>query len=256
MIDIHAHVLPGLDDGPANMSDALKLAQAAVDDRITSIVASPHMLDGIYNVSRSDAFAALAPFNDALLEHGMHVTVLAGADVHAETEIPQLLRRGELITVADRGKHLMIELPADVVPSSLGQLLFSIQLQNVTPIVSHPERNRRVQDDPSVLIPLVQAGCLTQVTAASILGDFGHTVADCAKTLFDYQLVHFVATDMHGLKRRPPRLSPAAAMVHELVGAETAREILEENPEAVIHGRQVLAPEPVTPRRRKRWFFW
>ena len=256
MIDIHAHVLPALDDGPAHMGDAIALAKAACQDNISTIVGTPHMCDGVYNASRADIFAAVGALNDALAEHGVPVSVLAGADIHVDTELPGYLRRGELVTVADRGKHLMIELPTDVVPGELDQLVFALQLQGVNVIVSHPERNRMIQEDPTVLIPMAQSGCLMQVTAASILGDFGSHAQESAKALFDCRLVHFVATDMHGLRRRTPKLSQAVPMVEELVGAELAHEILEENPEALIEGRYIDPPEPTPPPPRRKWFFW
>jgi len=256
MIDIHAHVLPGLDDGPANMGEALDLARAAHADGIDRIVATPHMLDGVYDAARADVFAGVARLNDALGEHGIPLLVLAGADIHVETEIPQLLRDSQLVTVADRGKHLLLELPSDVVPGKLDQLLFAVQLQGVHPVISHPERNRVIQEDSATLIPLVEAGCLTQVTAASLVGDFGRQVQDCARGLFEYRMAHFVATDMHDTRHRAPRLSAAAAELTELIGDEEAKEVLEENPEALLHGRHIQAPDPVVPKPRRKWFFW
>lgn len=256
MIDIHAHVLPGLDDGPANMGEALALVRAAADDHIDTVVATPHMLDGIYNVRREDIFAGVAELNEALAEHGIPVTVLVGADVHAETEVPVLLRDGRLATVADRGKHLMLELPPDVMPQELDQLLFNMELQGVRPVISHPERNRVIQEDPGELLSLVQAGSLTQITAASIVGDFGSRVQECCESLFEWRLAHFVATDMHGTRRRKPKLTEAAERVTELLGKEEANEILYDNPEALIHGKYVNVPEPATPKPQKRWFFW
>lgn len=256
MIDIHAHILPGIDDGPANMGEALALIAAAADNGIDTVVATPHMLDGIYNATRAEIFAALAELNDAAHEHGLPVTILAGADVHAEAEVPELLRQGDLVTVADRGKHLMLELPPDVVPRELDQLLFGMQLQGVRPIVSHPERNRVIQDDPNELMSLVQAGALMQITAGSVLGDFGRRVRSCAETLLARRMVHFVATDMHDLRGRKPKLAEAETCLAELVGDNEANEIVHEHPEALIHGRYVNVAEPVLPKPRKRWFFW
>jgi len=255
MIDIHAHVLPGLDDGPANMGDALALVRAAAEDGIHTVVATPHMLDGVYDASRDDVFAGVAALNDTLQEHGIAVSVLAGADVHAETEIPDLLRDGKLVTIADRGKHLLMELPPDVVPAALDQLLFHVQLRGVRPIISHPERNRVIQENPDELYPLIRAGSLAQVTAASVLGDFGSQVQGCARALFERRMAHFLGTDMHGMGRRGPKLSAAASRLREWMDAEDAQEIVSENPDAVIHGRPVNAPEAVPPRPRKRWLF-
>lgn len=257
MIDIHAHVLPGLDDGPANMGESIDLIRAAAQDNITTIVATPHMLDGVYNVPRDEIFAGVAALNDALKEHGIPVTILTGADVHVDTEIPALLRDGRLVTVAGRGKHIMLELPPDVVPGELDQLLYSVQLQGVRPVISHPERNRVIQEEPALLIPLVQAGSLMQITVGSIIGQFGSHVQDCAMALFERRMVHFVATDMHGMSRRIPRLSEAAAAVADKCGCEDAEQILKRNPEALIHGEYVDAGDPTEPKpRKRRFFFW
>jgi len=239
------------------MGESLDLVRAAAQDNITTIVASPHMLDGVYNVGRDEIFAGVAVLNDALKEHGIRVTVLAGADVHVDTEIPALLRDGRLVTVAGRGKHIMLELPPDVVPGELDQLLFAVQLQGVRPVISHPERNRAIQEEPDRLVPLIRAGSLTQVTAASIVGQFGTHVQDCAMALFERRLVHLVATDMHETRRRTPRLSEAAAVLADTLGREGAEQILERNPEELIRGRYVDAPDPTEPKpRRRRFIFW
>ncbi|MFO7898265.1 MAG: CpsB/CapC family capsule biosynthesis tyrosine phosphatase [Planctomycetota bacterium] len=256
MIDIHAHVLPAIDDGPADMDEALELVRAAADDGVTTIVATPHMLDGVYNATRPAIFARLGALKAALDEHGIPMTVLGGADVHAEADLPDRLRAGELVTVADRGKHLMIELPADVMPSDLHRLFFAIQLQGVKPIISHPERNKAIQDDPGEVVPLVEAGCLTQVTAASILGRFGSQAETCAMTLFDCDLVHLVATDMHGVRSRRPRLAAARDRMIGVIGRQETDRIIEQNAAAVVHGRHLQVPDPIPVKPQKKWFFW
>jgi protein-tyrosine phosphatase len=255
MIDIHAHVLPGLDDGPPSLDESVDLVRLAVDGGVHTIVAKPHMHDGVHNVRRAEALEAGNALRQALAEAAVEVKLLPGGDVHVDVDLDKRLADGELITLADGGRYLMVELPQHVVPDALRDLLFRLQLRAVRPILSHPERHPAFQAEPALLAPLVRAGCLVQVTAASLLGRFGERAAGCVRALLDRQMVHFVASDMHGVERRRPRLAEAAVELRQRIDPELAEEILVANPAAAIAGRDVEPPEPVTPRRR-RWFFW
>ena len=162
------------------------------------------------------------------------------------------------MTVADRGKHLLLELPQDIVPGGLAELLFQIQLKGVTPIITHPERNIGIQKNLSLLKDLIRAGCLTQITAGSLTGDFGARIRRCAFRLLESGAVHLVSTDAHNTGRRPPRLSGARRVVEEELGGEEGDRIFLERPARILEGAHVEAPEPPGDEdgpRRKRGFW-
>jgi len=254
VVDLHAHILPELDDGPASVSEALEICRLAAEDGTTVIVATPHMLNGVYEVRREDILRKVELLQKHVDEAHLSLRILPGADVHAEPDICQRIRDGQVMTVADGGKYLMLDLGEEIVPPRLEDALFSLQLEGITPILSHPERNLAVQDDPDVLVRLVGAGNLAQVTAASLTGEFGQRAARSARRLLERGLVHLVASDTHSPVRRPPGLSRARQAVTRIVGDAQAAEIFDHRPSRIIAGQAVSVPEPVRTRRASAWW--
>jgi len=259
MIYLHAHILPGLDDGPERMEQAVAMCRLAADDGTSTIVATPHMFSGMFDVGRNDVLDGVRAVQHALNAEGIPLKILPGGDVHAHADLVALIRSGEVMTVADGHKYVMVELSHQVVPPYVQEMLFSLQLSGVTPILTHPERNLEVQHDVGVLLPMVRAGNLVQITAASLCGDFGSDAELCAKELLRRRMAHLVASDAHSLERRPPGLTRARAVVEELVGADYAQKVFEEYPERIVAGASVSVPDPVEevrPRRKRIWAWW
>ena len=258
MIDLHTHILPGLDDGPADAEEALAMCRLAVADGTAAIVASPHMFDGAFNVTRMDILDGVCRLQDVLDAEGIPLRVFPGADVHAVPELEKLVREGCVMTISDRGKYLITELPQDVLPHRLFDLLFSIQLAGVTPIISHPERNLQVQTDPFMMAEYTEAGNLVQLTAASITGDFGSAAQSCAHVLISARLAHLVASDAHSIDRRPPILSHAFDAVKELLPLEETEEMFVHSPLRILAGEYPDLYEPSRLRMNsgKKFRFW
>jgi len=258
VIDLHCHILPGLDDGPSSIEESLEMCRIAVEDGIRTIVATPHMLNGMFPVDREDVLEGVRGISRALCEASIPLQILPGADVHLDQSVPSCLDRGELVTVADLGRHLLLELPQDIVPEGTGELLFQVQLKGVTPIITHPERNMAIQQNPAILNDLVRAGSLTQITAGSLTGAFGARVRRCSLRLLRSGMAHLVSTDAHNTGRRPPRLSEARRVVEEEMGREEAERIFLERPARILEGAHVEAPEPLTDedRPRRTRSFW
>ncbi len=257
VIDLHCHILPGLDDGPSSMKESVEMCRIAVEDGIRTIVATPHMLSGMFSVDRDDVLEGVQRVVAALREASIPLEILPGADVHMDRSVPGCLDRGELITLADLGRHLLLELPQDIVPEGTGELIFQVQLKRVTPIITHPERNIAIQQKPALLNDLVRAGCLVQITAGSLTGDFGSRVQGCAHRLLGAGMAHLVSTDAHNTGRRSPRLAEARKVVEAEAGPDEALRIFEERPARILDGAHVEVPEPVSdqerPRKRSFW---
>jgi len=250
VVDLHAHILPGLDDGPTCPAEALALCRLAAEDGTTVLVATPHMNDGVYNVRSEDVLQGVRELRAQLHASGLSLGILPGADVRADGGLPELVRSGEVLTVAGGGKYLMVELSPDVIPPCLEETFFALQLMGVTPVITHPERNAAIQERPGLLDALVGAGSLVQVTAASLTGDFGERALHCAHALLERRLVQLVASDAHSAKRRPPGLSRARAAVAATVGEAEAIQIFDLRPRQIIAGEPVEAPEPLQSERR------
>ena len=243
------------------------MCRLAVEDGIRTIVATPHMLNGMFPVEREDVLQGVAGMSRALSEASIPLQILPGADVHLDRSVVGCLERGELITVADLGRHLLLELPQDIVPEGTGELLFQVQLKGVTPIITHPERNIVIQQNPAILNDLIRAGSLTQITAGSLTGTFGTRVRRCTLRLLRSGTAHLVSTDAHNTGRRSPMLSEARRVVEEEVGREEAERMFLERPTKILEGSHVEAPEPLTDQvgqgrrrsfeaERRRWDFF
>lgn len=258
MIDLHIHILPGLDDGPSDMTEAIDMSRLAVEDGVDTVVATPHMFDGKFEVSRNSILEGVEVLRESLDKGNIPLTVVPGADVHIERNLCRLLRNGRVVTVGDHDKYIILEMPSDVLPHGLPQFLFSVQLLGITPILSHPERNFEVQDNPEVMTQFVQAGNLVQLTAASIVGDFGKRPKKCAHELLKKRLAHVVASDAHSLNKRPPGLSRARAVVEALLSREEAEKMFIRRPGMILAGEAVKLPDVAAPpkSRRRGWLPW
>ncbi len=240
------------------MEEALEMCRIAVEDGIRIVVATPHMLNGMFSVEREDVLGGVQRISSALGEASVPLEILPGADVHLDRSLLGRLDRGDLVTVADLGRHLLLEFPQDIVPEGAREVLFQVQLKGITPIITHPERNIAIQQSPAILDDLVSAGSLTQITAGSVTGVFGTRVRDCSLRLLRSRTAHLVSTDAHNTGRRAPRLSDAVRVVQEEVGSEEAERIFLQRPARILEGAHVEVPEPVAdqPLKKKRRGFW
>jgi protein-tyrosine phosphatase len=233
-IDIHCHILPGLDDGPCSRREAEKMLALAREDGIAGIVATPHMLDGVCNNTREGISKAIAELNGAT--QGVHIYM--GAEVRVGMEFTRYIQNSDLPLINDKN-FLLLELPPYVIPpvNVLEHLVKSLKIKRITPIFSHPERNMPIARDPSIMNRLVQCGALFQVTAMSII-DGGNT-AKMVLNMIGKGYVHAVASDAHDSQRRPPLLSRGYEYVSKKFGRDLANRLFIENPLKIIHGDHV-----------------
>ncbi|MHB8902655.1 MAG: tyrosine-protein phosphatase [Thermoguttaceae bacterium] len=252
-VDIHCHMLPGLDDGAVNLGVSLAMAEMAAADGIATVVVTPHQL-GNYSRNRGATVRAYVErFQRELDQRRIPLRVLPGADVRIEPDMIAGLQAGDVISLADRRRHVLLELPHELyVP--LEGLLKSLRAVGMVGVLSHPERNEGILRDPHVAVDLVEAGCLMQVTAGSFVGSFGPDVEQFAEWMLEEGLVHFVATDAHGTTSRRPLMSPAFFRVAELAGQRRAEELCCLNPAAVATGRQVAAGRHAATVGARAWF--
>jgi protein-tyrosine phosphatase len=223
VIDLHVHILPGLDDGPADMAEAVAMGRLAVEEGTTTVVATPHMLTGLFNVTRDAVLDGVQRLRERFRAEAVPLSVEPGADVHLAPDLPDLLRAGRLVTV-----------------------------MGTTPIISHPERNFEVQMNPEAMRPVAEAGAVLQLTAASVVGDFGRRVARCAHQLLRARLTHVIASDAHSPTRRPPGLARARAVVERILSPKEAEAIFVRRPERILAGQYLDLPEPTQPRSARR----
>jgi len=227
MIDIHCHVLPGIDDGPANVEQALALAKACADDGVTRLVATPHVFPGRFENWRSSIADEVARFADLLASAGIALDLAWAGEVRLTPEVLDLLARDELPYLGEVNgfRTLLLEMPDGQVP--LGAMTFVQRLlaARIKPVIVHPERNRGVMERPERLQDFIDAGCYVQLTAGSLIGQFGAKAQAVAADLVARGWVHAVASDAHNLAGRRPRMRDAAQWLTQHHGAGVARQL-------------------------------
>jgi len=232
--DVHAHLLPALDDGPADAATALRMCRIYQDEGVRTVVATPHMSDPRYPVSAQDVREGVLRLTDACRRQGIRLDILPGADVRLQPEILDDLDAGRLLTLADGGRFLLLELPPQSLPP-MHWLLPALSARGIVPILTHPERHPVLCGSPRRLKDLVERGCLTQVTGASLLGWFGRGPRRAVEEFLRLGLVHMVASDAHAPEGpRRPQFGALIERLIALVGAEGARELLCRRPGALL----------------------
>jgi protein-tyrosine phosphatase len=242
-VDIHCHLLPGTDDGAADWGESLAMARLAVDDGIATVIATPHQLGNYRANGGEEIRRRTTELQSRLQAAGVPLAVLPGADVRVDADIVEQLAAGDVLTLGDHGRHVLVELPHELY-LPLGPLVARLARQNIVAILSHPERNEGILRQPAVVGPLVEAGCLLQITAGSVCGAFGPRCQQLAERLLAEGYSHFIATDAHGSRSRRPLMRRAFERAIELTDVETATRLCSTNPGLVANG------QPVDPGRR------
>jgi len=256
MIDVHCHILPGIDDGPESIETSIEMAETAIADGITHVVATPHA-SSEYHFD----FARVRQVRDELQQRiGDRLMLATGCDFHLNPENLQALRANAAPFCINQRDYLLVEFNEYSIPPAMDQTLHEIQLLGLRPVITHPERNAILRQQTERLARWVRLGCFVQVTAGSLTGTFGPGAQKHAWRWLFEGMVHIVASDAHNTRGRPLQLMPAYAAVSEQAGEETARALLIENPKAALEGRDLpYVPELSDlrePPRRKRFFFF
>lgn len=232
MIDLHNHLLPGIDDGAPDLETALQLARMAVAEGITHLVCTPHIHPGRYDNDLASIAAARQRLVAGLQEAGIPLRVAAAAEVRYGTELMRGIEQGSLPflgTWHDK-RVLLLELPHSEVPFGAERLTEWLLQHDIVPMIAHPERNKGVMQCPSKLKPFIEQGCLLQVTASAVAGHFGEPARMIANTLLELGLVTILASDAHNVKHRPPALVEGMQHAARIVGAFHAEQLVIDHP--------------------------
>ncbi|MEH7512312.1 CpsB/CapC family capsule biosynthesis tyrosine phosphatase [Gottfriedia acidiceleris] len=244
MIDLHCHILPGLDDGPITMEDSINMARAAVDNGIHTIVASPHHQNERYNTDRKVILEKVEELNNVLNEKAIPLTILPGQEVRLYGELIQDFEQNRIVSINDGRRYLLCELPSSHIPQFTNRLFYEMQANRIIPILVHPERNKVLINEPDILFEFVQKGILTQLTASSITGKFGKKIQKFAFKCIEANWVHIIASDAHNTKNRNFELIGAYEIIREKFGIETEFQ-MRENAQSIMNGDILYPEEPL-----------
>jgi protein-tyrosine phosphatase len=233
VIDLHCHILPGIDDGAGDLSVSLRMAEAAVAQGVSVVACTPHILPGLYHNTGPAIREATGRLQGELDQEGIPLHLVTGADVHMTPDFVAGLRSGRLLSIAD-SRYVLVEPPHHTAPPQLEDFFFNLTVAGYVPILTHPERLSWVPSRYETIKKLVRAGVWMQITAGSFAGAFGRNALYWAQRMLDDGCVHLIASDAHDVERRPPDLAAGYEFVAKRVGAEEAQCLVLTRPMGIL----------------------
>ncbi|UBH12758.1 tyrosine-protein phosphatase [Macrococcus armenti] len=244
MIDIHNHILYGVDDGAQCENDTLDMARQAVSEGITDIIATPHHKIQVYENFGPKVIDLTEKVNQLLTEHNIPLKVHASQEIRIYGDVITDLKSGKALPLA--GQYVLIEFPSNEVPIYTEQLFTQLAMEGYVPIIAHPERNTELQKNPKKLAELIELGALAQVTAGVVVGNLGHRAQSVAELMIEHQLIHFVASDAHNINNRNFHMKAAYETIESKFGVDVVSRF-QENAQKVLNGEQIpyLSPKEI-----------
>lgn len=236
MIDLHCHLLPGIDDGPPDLETSLAMARMAVADGITVTACTPHILPGLYNNSGPQIRQALEAFRAALARAEIPLRLCTGADVHVSPDLKEGLKSGRVLTLNDT-RYFLFEPPHHVPSPQLEAHAFGLQAAGYVPVLTHPERLSWIESYYEIFERMAERGVWMQLTAGSLVGRFGRRPRYWAERMLDEGLCHILATDAHDPVKRMPLLAEARDAAARRIGEEEATNLVETRPQGILENK-------------------
>ena len=238
MIDLHCHLLPGIDDGPQTLEEALAMARLAVEHGIETAWVTPHLHVGRWDNDRAAIEKAVAAYRAALAEAAIPLEVNFAAEVRLDYDIVPLLEEGRVPFYGEMEGYrvMLLEFPHGHLPVGAVPFVDWLMQHRIRPMIAHPERNKDLMREPRRLEPFIARGCLVQLTADAVAGGFGEASALTAREFLRRGWVSVLASDAHDTEARPPRIAPGRDAAAEIVGEEEARRLVQDIPSSIVRG--------------------
>ena len=255
MIDLHSHILPGIDDGSRDLKTSLEMARIAVADGVTMMACTPHIYPGLYMNDTAGIFAARDALQRSLDEAGIPLRLTTGADVHL---VPGLLDglRGGIVPSLHGTRYLLLEPSHHVAPPHFEESVFQLVAAGYVPVITHPERLTWVEDNYAVFVNLVRQGAWMQVTAGALTGHFGDRARYWGERFLGDGMTHIIASDAHSTGRRSPVMSKARDIAERMLGREEADLLVRGRQELLLQNAlpSTVPPPPLKPERGGSWW--
>ncbi len=244
MIDLHCHMLPGIDDGAPDEATSLEMARIAVADGIRVTACTPHIYPGLYENDAAGIKQRVMALQRRLLDEKIDLRLTLGADAHLTPELLGRLRAGTAPSLAG-GRYFLLEPPHTAAPPRFSEAMFDFIAAGYVPVLTHPERLTWIKQHYGAFVALVKSGVWMQVTAGSLTGRFGKAARYFGEKMLDEGLVHILATDAHSLRHRAPLLAEGREAAAKRVGVEEAHRLVVERPQAILDNRRPAEVAPV-----------
>lgn len=242
MIDLHSHILPGVDDGAQTLEDSLEMARKAISQGITHLMCTPHHNNGKYNNPADKIIQEVANLQGELDKRGLDLTLLEGQEVRLTEFLLTAIQRDEILFTDLDNTYLLIEFPTNEVPIYAEQVFYQLLNRGQVPVIVHPERNAVFREEPNRLVSFLEMGTLTQLTAPSIVGIFGSDIQQTARQMLEHNMLYMVASDAHNLRHRTFLMKEAYKEIEKIGGKEMV-EAMQQMAKDLVNGDSVTRPK-------------
>lgn len=260
MIDIHNHIIQGVDDGSKNIDMSLDMARIYLKNGIKEVIATPHYIEKD-SLSLDRNKKALEILRQALKDNDLDLQVYLGNEVYISMDILKDIKEKRVATL-NKSRYVLIEFPMNDIPIYTDSVIYDLLLNGYVPIIAHPERYLKVQENPNILFELIKKGALAQLNLPSLEGFYGKKVKETAKILLENKMIHFVGTDAHTNRKRSPEVREALNLLKDMVSASHYKALTEGNAKNIIEDIEFKAHDSVEYKEEKllasitRFFKW
>ncbi len=254
MIDIHSHILPGVDDGSQTMEESLSMAEIYLENGIDEIIATPHYIEETDPNTFDENKKVLEELNNALDKKGLNLKVYLGNEIYVSPDILNNIIEKRVATLNET-KYVLVEMPMFDIPMYMENVIYELCLKGYIPIIAHPERNTKIQQDPNILYKFIMGGCLAQLNLPSLEGRYGKASEEVGKLLLTNNMIHFVGTDAHSPRVRSPRVKKSLDILMDIVDLDIFENITKLNGKALLENKLISVEEPIKYKEKKKGFF-
>ena len=243
MIDFHSHILPNVDDGSKSMEETINLIKEAKESGFEAIVSTSHYIEGYYEVPNNEREEILKKINKELKKTDCNIKIYLGNENYLSNNLINLIKQNRAATMGN-SDYVLFELPMNVKPMNIYNVVYDMLENNLKPVLAHPERYTFVQAEPDILYDLIEKGVLMQVNYGSIIGYYGKRAEIIAKKLLKNNMVHFLGSDVHKQNTIYPKIEKILLKINEIVEKEKLEEITTINPKLVLQNKNININEP------------
>ena len=240
-IDIHSHIIPGVDDGSQDMETSLTLLRMAAENGTTDIIATPHVIDVSTNLTWDAIRRHVEILQKEADKEGIPITIYPGAETELNWDLLELMRKDHSAFCLAGSRYCLMEMPSLMLPPHLDEMIYELQVLDIIPVLAHPERQMQLMEKPERLLALLKKGCVAQSNGGSLTGVFGPKAHENIHMLLDHDMVGFMGSDAHNLRHRNTDLKAAREKIVEQWGGRRAEELFETRPKCILENRVLSA---------------
>ncbi len=258
MIDVHSHIIPGVDDGASNIDESVEIAVTAEKAGVKTLFATPHALDLADSTSWDHVNQGFDDLKKRVARENIDIEIVRGAEIFITPDLPKRIKENKKLTINGQGRYILLELPLLEIPDFTEQVIFDLIVCGVIPIIAHPERYVKIWEEPNRLFDFIKRGALTHVNSGSLTGRYGKNAQKTAKLLISHNLIHMMGSDIHSSSTGAYTFAEGFRIIKEISGPDRALEMVTSIPANIIKGDpvRVPAPKPVQQSFLKRLFKW